>query len=347
MALQVFSCPECGAQLKLAPGMTAGMKVKCPRCGLNFAAPNLGAEASSLGVDPPREEPNYSPAPLSPPAEAPRFDEEDYSRYPQPPTPPEARRPYFDFRDEYADHPDRRRGLEGLSSEYTIDLGEWFRLANMHYGAVLGPMIGYGFVMFVIMAIASVIPCVNSLSSLLLNPPLQAGFAVVALAQLKGKNWSFGDFFGGFEFWGNIVINNLLLGLIAAACFIPGLIALFVAAELKDETMLPVAVGIIASSAVGAIYLLLRLSLFSTALIIDRRCSGTEAMQGSWILTRDHFWGLLGVSMLLVLINIGGALLLCVGLLFSGPYTVMVMYSGYRIITAGPQLDRDQRFSDM
>ena len=47
---------------------------------------------------------------------------------------------------------------------------------------------------------------------------------IVALAQLKGRRWAFGDFFGGFQFFGQTVGLALLQGIAISAAMIPGII---------------------------------------------------------------------------------------------------------------------------
>src|SRR5262245_64242104 len=46
-----FSCPECGVRLRRSIDLAAGALVQCPRCGIQFAVPEVDA-----GPDPVRPE---------------------------------------------------------------------------------------------------------------------------------------------------------------------------------------------------------------------------------------------------------------------------------------------------
>jgi hypothetical protein len=241
--------------------------------------------------------------------------------------------------------PDQGKGLAGLSNKYSIKVSEWFRLATAQWGAVLGPMIGYQLLYFLIGVIGALIPFVGALILLLVLPPLGAGFYIVPLAQLKGRRWTFGDFFGGFRRYWTILGNALLVGLIVLACLLPGLIAVIAAAppplanQAPDEALpqtdplFGAALIFLFLNLLGAAYVSLRCCIFSMPLILNRGCGPVQAIRGSWTLSKGHFWGLLGVVLLLALINFGGALLCGVGLLFTFPLTQLVLMAGYLSIT--------------
>src|SRR5262249_51734677 len=112
-----------------------------------------------------------------------------------------------------------------------------------------------------------------------------------------------------------------------------GVILLIAVADTKNEGLTYLAGAVIAMGVLVAIYLLVRAALFCTALIIDRNCGPVEAIQGSWRLTEGHFWGWLGVGLLLGLINMAGALLCGFGLLFTLPFTELVLAAGYLMIS--------------
>ncbi len=67
-------------------------------------------------------------------------------------------------------------------------------------------------------------------------------------------------------------------------------------------------------------------------LIIDRRLWPIEAMKESWRITKGHWMQLLGLIVLLMLINIAGAIVLMVGLLVSIPVSYLAMVRAYRML---------------
>src|SRR5262245_51128690 len=112
-------CPECGAHIRVSQDLEPGMSVSCPSCGATARVP-----AGDFTASPP-------PAPRRPREEftdAPRAGDDLDS----------------------PDGPRRGLGPEGLSNAYSIRIGDWFRYAQAHWGAVLGPMIGYYFLLVLI-----------------------------------------------------------------------------------------------------------------------------------------------------------------------------------------------------
>jgi hypothetical protein len=254
-------------------------------------------------------------------------------------------------------------GLEGLCNDYSIRIGEWFRYAQAHWTAVLGPMIGYGF-LYTAIVVGLCITCIGVPVLIFVAPPLAAGFTIVGLAQLKGERWTFNDFFGGFrQFW-TIVGATWLVVLVAGLWQVPGVILQSVGqaqyqpeeqarlreamqanpndpfgamlraqqggAHLEDPVVLSGLVLRLVGELVG-IYLQIR-CMFFLPLIIDRKCGAVESVQGSFRLTRGHFWGLLGTLLLLGLINLGGFLLCIIGVFFTAVFTTLVPLAGYLLI---------------
>src|SRR5262245_45135151 len=110
MSPNVFRCPACDNQIQSGPGMSPGQLVQCPVCQHRFPLP------SSTGAT----------EPIPPPSPPPSF-EPDY-------------RPAAGY--------EAAPGPRLFSSNYTINLGEWFRYAQAHYTAVLGMMIAYLLILF-------------------------------------------------------------------------------------------------------------------------------------------------------------------------------------------------------
>lgn len=297
MAISV-QCPGCRKPLK-ARDELAGKRVKCPACGNSVTVAAAGPRR-----DVPQAVPTVPrPAEPQPPALAPRH------------------------------HP----GLEGLSPDYRIRLGQWIAVARPHYRAVLGPILGYFFVFLPIVAgyfligwsalaalsgVASyglalaVLPVVWLTFLLFVFPILTLGFHVVCQAQLKGAPWTFGTFFSGFRWRWPLAGRAVLLLLVELATALPALVIPALSRLIWREPPLLV-VGLTGALVLGCSlaggYVLLRLLFFSHLLIVDRGCGAVEALRGSWLLSRGHIWGLLG-TLLLVLGAVGLIPLLVLGL---------------------------------
>jgi hypothetical protein len=249
------------------------------------------------------------------------------------------------YRDDWGDYDDRdsvRR--HPLSNDYDIDLGEWFRHGKEHWSAFLGPCIGFLLILGVMGgvsgAFSSCIPIFGLFVNLALNifvvNPLSCGLQIVALAQLKGQRWSFGDFFSPFNRYGHYLVLVLLAFVIGIVCYIPTVAGVVVMVLLSPGGPNPLGIvalsaGILATLCL-AIFAYTRLGTFAVPLMADREYGPIEALAGSWQLSRGHFWGLLGVNLLLGLINLGGLLLCYIGALFTVPLTTLVSAAGYLLV---------------
>jgi uncharacterized membrane protein len=82
---------------------------------------------------------------------------------------------------------------------------------------------------------------------------------------------------------------------------------------------------------IPGVYIALRF-MFVPYLVVDRRMKVGAALKESSRMTEGRKWQLLGLVLLLVLINIAGALLLLVGLLVTMPVTTIALAHAYRTL---------------
>ncbi len=303
MAIRI-QCPGCDKTLK-ARDELAGKRLKCPGCGAAVVVPELVMAAA------------------------------------QPPVPPISSARAEDLPERLPDaKPRRRRGLEGLSPDYRIQLGRWFAASQPHFGKVVGPSIGY-FLLFVVIYIVVVLLHFIIIGFLLdpfLIPALAIGMHIVCQRQLKGKPWTFGTFFSGFRFVWPLAARGLLLLLVPVVFALPVLVmSIIMSAAFPGAEQPPLVVGIVAAvmfaSACGMIYVGVRLTFFSHWLIIDRQCGAIEALKGSWILSRGHFWGLIGTMLFVLLcVELASLITLGIGALFALPRAVLMLNAGYLMV---------------
>jgi len=176
---------------------------------------------------------------------------------------------------------------------------------------------------------------VNSMLTILLLTPLLAGLTYVCLAQLKGERWSFGDFFRGFRHYSAIAG----LALVTELLLVPGQIAQLTGSYLQQKALAAGAFGnqpeVLVCQLVAMLWwiafgvLWVKLLYFSYQLVFDRGYGTMQAMSVNWKMSNGHFWGLVGMGLLLGLINAGGAMACCVGLLFSMPFVSLAFSAGY------------------
>jgi len=334
-------------QLRVPDTMTGGTTVQCPQCRATFQLPLASDQ-------PPAPTGEFAAAPLPPVST-------DVAA--EPTAPPdwrdEAGRP-GEPRDPYQ----RRTG--GFANEYRIDLNLLFNQASAHYSAVLGPMVGFcmtmvflGLPILLVMELIGLIHIVGALLNAVIMAavftPLAAGPIMVTLAQYQGREWTFADFFGGFRYWTPLFVNGLIANLIGFACALPGEALNLAAGNHPSNDLLELfntlfgmrtlggpafvvrpdpALTFLASllSLLGNLVILvltIRYFLFCPYLIVDRGCSATEAIRANLVLVRGHFWGWLGASIVVGIVGAIGVLACGVGLLFTIPYSWLVMTSGY------------------
>jgi uncharacterized membrane protein len=148
---------------------------------------------------------------------------------------------------------------------------------------------------------------IGSLVSGILGVLVQAAFTRGALNELDGNKPSFADFFT----WNNLAqvfIAAVLVWVITTIGFIliiiPGLIATF-------------------------------LLWYTLAFAIDRNLSATDAIKGSFELTSKNVGSLLLLAIVVIVLNLVGALLCGIGLLVTGPVTLIASTYAYRVLSGG------------
>ncbi len=146
----------------------------------------------------------------------------------------------------------------------------------------------------------------STIISLLVSPPLTAGFYLVANRISRGEDVEFGNCFEGFKFWLPVVGVNIVVGIIT----ILGVLAL----------ILP------------GIYLGVAYS-FAMPFVLFAGTEFWTSMELSRKLITKIWWRFFAFLMLLLVINIVGLLFLGVGLLITGPFSYMAIYVAFEDLT--------------
>lgn len=69
---------------------------------------------------------------------------------------------------------------------------------------------------------------------------------------------------------------------------------------------------------------------FVVAFIVDQESGSSESISQSWTLTKGHFWFILRLFLLMLGVNILGAMALGLGTLFSVPFSSIILIIAYR-----------------
>ncbi len=180
-------------------------------------------------------------------------------------------------------------------TDYVKDGWELFK---RYPGGFAGFFLLYVFLEFVLNAV----PLVGRIAGAVIGPPLIMGNFIVSARLLQGQEPEFGDFLTGFQFMLPLVLASI-------------------------ASWLLVALGVILLIIPG-LYLAVGYS-FALILVIDRRLSFWPAMETSRQTVHPIWFRMFGLMLLLILINLAGALLLGIGLFISVPLTFCTLTAVY------------------
>lgn len=239
---------------------------------------------------------------------------------------------------------------EILERDYDLDLGgcisRGWDLLQKNMGLLIGVTLiylGIGIAFSLLGAIPLIGP-LFSLLSLFVTVPLWGGLFYVTLLAVRGQPATAGDVFEGFRrSYMQLVLGYVVSTILTALCFIPVVIvALATLLPSLTHHQQPNPVAVVIAVGVGLVCLLPVIFLtvnwmFILPLILDKRMDFWPAMQTSWKMVRKHWWQLFGLILLVGVINLGGLLLCCVGLLFSVPLGIAAMMYAYETIFSAPQ----------
>jgi len=196
----------------------------------------------------------------------------------------------------------RGPSVESATQGYHVNVTEYLSKGWEIFKKNIGEFIGYFVTIMIINVVLSLIPILGTLASVIISTPLYAGFLIVAFKLMKNQKVEFGDFFGGFRYFLPLFLAGLL-------------------------TSIFIGIGIIFLIIPG-IYLAVSY-LFSTPLILDKKMDFWEAMETSRKTITKNWFGFFGFSVIMLLINFGGGLLLGVGLLVTVPVTACAIAVAY------------------
>ena len=129
----------------------------------------------------------------------------------------------------------------------------------------------------------------------------------------------------------NFLLVKLIIGIVLV--FLIGVISSLYFMNTPDiETtdvlsgkMLPVFLLI----AIPVTYFTIRLC-FVVCFIVDQESGASESISQSWTLTKGHFWFIFVLFLIILGLNILGAMALFIGLLFTVPFSSLILIIAYR-----------------
>jgi len=199
---------------------------------------------------------------------------------------------------------------------YTVKIGEYLQRGWQIMQQNLGGFLGFTVVLILISLIPTIFPQrLVPLASLIVNiisPILMAGYFIVAFKILKQQLVSFNDFFQGFNNFLAIFLTSLLVGIFVAIGFV--------------LLILP------------GIYLLVAYT-FAIPFVVGRRFDFWEAMESSRKVITKNWFSFFAFVIVLILLNMVGALLLGIGLLITIPLSYCAIAAAFDDIVGLPPSD--------
>lgn len=176
---------------------------------------------------------------------------------------------------------------------------------------------------------------------MLLQLWIGTGQALFLLRIARGQDASFGEVFRGAPYMLTVIFASLafflILGGVVALGLIPGGLAMAVAPG--NPMAGPVVIGLgLVVACVALIIIALRLSQYYY-LIIDRGAGIMESLRVSLEVTRGNAGNIFVIGFMTGLVNLAGLLACGVGLLFTLPFTALLIPVMYLALTGQPIAD--------
>jgi hypothetical protein len=184
----------------------------------------------------------------------------------------------------------------------------------------------------------------------LVNGPLLGGIFYIFIQRMRGRSAGLGEIFIGFQkSFSQLVLGNLVVGFLTGLCLIPFHIVYLsklgpILEQLQHATPTDMqqtmsqfwqalfgTLPVLGVCLIPMTYLALNWQ-FALPLIIDRQMHFWDAMKMSWKKVHFHWWHVFGFVVIIGLINLGGLLVCCVGLIFTAPLTVAATMYAYETI---------------
>jgi uncharacterized membrane protein len=196
----------------------------------------------------------------------------------------------------------QRNPQDILNNGYRFSIGDAISEGFDIFKAKPGEFIAFTIVMFAISVVASFIP----FASLVISGPLTAGFFIMAHHIRTGGDTSFGTFFNGFNYLGQLILLALISGILTVIGFV--------------FLILP------------GIYLAVGYSL-ATLFVVLYRFEFWDSMEWSRKIVSKQWFQFFGFFIVIGFLNIAGLIALGVGILVTLPVSYCAIYAAFDQIT--------------
>ena len=227
---------------------------------------------------------------------------------------------------------------ELIDQGYNFDISRYISESFDIVKKELGLFIGYTAVVGLIFVVAAFIPFIGSLAVQFLAPTFLAGYLIVAHKMNRNEEVEFGDFFKGFDYFGQLLLQVLIVMGISLVLFIPlgFFLFLFGGFEVHNFDRMSAAgfiILILLSIIIFILFVYISVSyLFAPAFIVFGDLQPWDAMEASRKIVGQNFFPVFGFTLVLGLLVLAGYVLCCVGLLFTLPAYQVAVYCAFKDI---------------
>jgi uncharacterized membrane protein len=219
-------------------------------------------------------------------------------------------------------------------------LADAWQLAKKNIVILLGfTAVQFAFILMVTTILTSLLGVASGAGVLIQNIILSLfdAFFTVAFYQVFFKvidedtDPEFPDFIPNLVKAVNFLIVKLITGLVLV--FIIAVISSVYFYNKQDiDTSNPFSwdlIPVYALIAIPLIFLTIRLC-FVVCFIVDQESGASESISQSWAITKGHFWFVTLLFLVMLGLNILGAMALFIGLLFTVPFSSLILITAYR-----------------
>jgi hypothetical protein len=246
-----------------------------------------------------------------------------------------------------------------LERDYELDIigciSQGWTLLTGHFNPLFVGVLLY-FLIEMGIGLFSKIPYIGfvfSLGNFVISGPFAAGVLYLFIRTHRGEPAEIGEIFAGFRRgFAQLFLGTLAQTILVGLCLTPFLVILLmrlipaVSGLNLQESMdvekqiellkglVPILIGTLPwllVCAIPATYLSVCFK-FMLPLIIDKQIDFVPALKASWKMVNKHWFQVFGLVLLISLLNVAGALLCFVGLLFTVPLGFGALISAYETI---------------
>ena len=190
---------------------------------------------------------------------------------------------------------------------YQIKIGEYISQGFEVFKKYPSNFVGFFGLTALVAVVLNLIPILGGIASSIIGAPLGAGFTFVVLAIIRNQPFVFQDFFKGLN--NKYFLQIFLISLVGGAITALGIFLLII----------------------PGIYIAVSYS-FAVQIAIDWELDFWEALETSRKLISKNWFSMFGFLLVLTMINIGGILLLGIGIFFTAPITICALIIAYNDI---------------